>query len=86
MDRDKHWTFRFSMDVPLATAKTDDTGIVAIQCTSALEKPQWTTFHVFNPVARDKRGVLHTSHLNDANAIFEFGGLFHVMCQSGGSG
>ena len=24
------------------------------------------------------------SHLNDANAIFESGGLFHAMCQEGG--
>eukprot|EP01052_Picozoa_sp_SAG31_P041570 SAG31_NODE_6338_length_2057_cov_24.509704_2_plen_338_part_01 len=69
--------------------KTDDFGEVLtgtpIQCTSVLDKPQWPTFHALNAVTRDSGGVLHTAHLNDANAIFEFGGLYHIMCQKGGS-
>jgi hypothetical protein len=50
-----------------------------LQCTAANDFPQQTTFHAFNPDA-----VGHTAHLNDANAIFEYRGIFHIMAQHGG--
>lgn len=35
-------------------------------------------------VYKTPAGQLRMTHLNDANAIFEYGGLFHAMCQKGG--
>jgi sucrose-6-phosphate hydrolase SacC (GH32 family) len=64
--------------------KSDDSE-AAIQCTSAREKPQWPTYHPFNSVTRNPTtGALTMAHLNDANAIFEYRGVFHAMCQKGG--
>jgi len=50
-----------------------------LQCTAASDFPQQTTFHAFNP---DAAG--HTAHLNDANAIFEYRSIYHIMAQHGG--
>lgn len=71
-----------------------------IQCTAASEKPQWPTYHFFNNITRGPAcycspapcacpqqppsAELVMEPLNDANAIFEFMGLFHVMMQAGG--
>jgi hypothetical protein len=77
----------FTSVQPIKTIKSDNKGFAApIQCTSASDKPQWTTFHPSNAVYRDPvSGALTMAHLNDANAIFEFGGLYHAMAQKGGS-
>ena len=56
-----------------------------VQCTSALDRPQWPTFHFFNKVTVPAGGggpVMEP--LNDANAIFQHRGVFHVMMQAGG--
>ena len=52
---------------------------VPLHCTAASDFPQQTTFHAFNP---DAAG--HTAHLNDANVIFEYRGIYHIMAQHGG--
>ena len=56
-----------------------------VQCTPSSRYPQWPTFHPFNAVTRSPGGGLAMEHLNDANAIFDFGGLYHAMAQTGGS-
>lgn len=38
------------------------------------------TYHVFNAVHRNPDGTLMMAHLNDANAIFEYGGENEYSC------
>jgi hypothetical protein len=53
-----------------------------IECTDATTNPNWPTFHVINAVSRDpKTGAYVAEHLNDANAVFEHAGIYHVMNQ-----
>jgi hypothetical protein len=57
-----------------------------IECTDAATQPNWPTFHVINAVSRDpETGELAAEHLNDANAVFEHAGIYHLMNQ-GSSG
>jgi hypothetical protein len=67
---------------------------VPIECTDAVTAPNWPTFHVMNAVTRCApddhtcrpplgASGLRVAHLNDANAIFEFNGIYHVMNQGG---
>ena len=51
-----------------------------IQCTSAAERPNWPTYHFFNNISAN----LKMEALNDANAVFQYKGLYHVMLQAGG--
>ena len=89
-----YFDYTFTSVQPIKTTKSDrrlkvddehSRSTEPIQCTSASEKPQWTTFHPSNAITRDPvSGELQMAHLNDANAIFEYGGLFHAMAQKGG--
>lgn len=83
-----YFDYTFTSVQPIKTLKSDDTdegSTSPIQCTAAAEYPQWATFHPSNGVTRDPvSGDLSMDHLNDANAIFEFGGLYHAMAQKGG--
>ena len=64
-----------------------------LECTSAEVAPQWPTFHIVNRVTQcdPARGGpcgqppagLAVEHLNDANAVFEYKGIYHVMNQGG---
>ena len=66
---------------------------VAIECTSSATNPNWPTFHIMNRVTRCVLGKdkgclpwdhgLSVAHLNDANAIFEYKGVYHAMNQGG---
>ena len=55
-----------------------------LQCQSQAVMPTWPIYHIFNNVTRNAAGELVMRHLNDANAIFEYKGLYHSMCQAGG--
>ena len=64
---------------------------VSIQCTKGTEKSgsgttaNWPTYHFMNNVTRDvASGALLLEPLNDANAIAEYKGVYHVMMQEGG--
>eukprot|EP00041_Stephanoeca_diplocostata_P017920 m.370352 g.370352 ORF g.370352 m.370352 type:complete len:629 (+) comp20858_c0_seq34:199-2085(+) len=60
-------------------------GAIPLECTPASEEPNWPTYHVMNNVTKDPvTGKLSMEKLNDANAIFEYKGIYHVMCQAGG--
>jgi sucrose-6-phosphate hydrolase SacC (GH32 family) len=54
-----------------------------VQCSSDWQKNRWPTFHLLNNVTRRPGGALDMETLNDANAIFPYRGLWHVMFQSG---
>eukprot|EP00937_MAST-01D_sp_MAST-1D-sp2_P006943 g6943.t1 len=54
-----------------------------IQCTATSDRPQWPTYHFFNKVSLSAGGPL-MEPLNDANAIFQYRGNFHIMMQAGG--
>lgn len=64
-----------------------------LECTPAEVAPQWPVFHVMNRVTQCEavRGSqcseppvgLVVEHLNDANAVFEYNGIYHVMNQGG---
>eukprot|EP00039_Didymoeca_costata_P023013 m.347742 g.347742 ORF g.347742 m.347742 type:complete len:140 (+) comp33911_c0_seq1:50-469(+) len=54
-----------------------------LPCTSATEQPNWPIYHIINNVSKDSAG-LHIRPLNDANAIFQYKGIWHVMNQAGG--
>lgn len=56
----------------------------AVQCTAPNVEPNWPTYHVMNNVPRKADGTLSIRALNDANAIFYYKGLFHMMEQAGG--
>ena len=62
-----------------ATGPAVVAAVMPLQCTAAERDPQQTTFHPFNSDAAGRAG-----HLNDANAIFEFRGIYHIMAQHGG--
>ena len=68
----------------LALAAVAATSAAPIQCTPASERPNWPTYHFFNNVTltADRGRVMEP--LNDANAVFEYKGLYHVMLQAGG--
>ena len=61
-----------------------------IQCTAGTEvsgsgtTANWPTYHFMNNITRNASGALFMEPLNDANAIAEYRGLFHVMMQEGG--
>lgn len=60
-------------------------GAIPLECTPASEEPNWPTYHVMNNVTKDPvTGKLSMEKLNDVNAIFEFKGIYHVICQAGG--
>ena len=42
-----------------------------------------TQYHIVNNIT-EKNGVLTAGHLNDANGVFKYKGLYHVMNQAGG--
>lgn len=59
-----------------------------MQCTAGTEKSgsgttaNWPTYHFMNNVTKDKAsGALLLEPLNDANAIAEYKGIYHVMMQ-----
>ena len=54
------------------------------ECQPASEQPDWPTFHIVNNVTKHEDGHLTVEALNDANAVFHYGGLYHVMNQAGG--
>lgn len=55
-------------------------------CTSAHDHPSWPTYHAFNNVSVEPgpNGKLKMRPLNDANAIFLYKGIYHLMMQAGG--
>jgi hypothetical protein len=61
-----------------------------MQCTDGTEKSgsgttaNWPTYHFMNNVTKDASGALLLEPLNDANAIAEYKGVYHVMMQEGG--
>ncbi len=62
----------------------------SMQCTEGTEKSgsgttaNWPTYHFMNNVTKDASGALLLEPLNDANAIAEYKGVYHVMMQEGG--
>jgi hypothetical protein len=54
-----------------------------LECASAAEEPQWPTYHALNGLQRARDGTLNLQKLNDANAIFEYKGIYHIMMQHG---
>ena len=54
------------------------------ECQSAAAQPNWPTFHIVNNVTKHADGHLSMENLNDANAVFEYKGIYHVMNQAGG--
>ena len=54
-----------------------------VQCSADWDKNHWPSFHLLNNVTRRANGELDMEDLNDANAIFQYRGLWHVMFQSG---
>lgn len=54
-----------------------------VQCSADWDKNHWPSFHLLNNVTRRANGELDMEDLNDANAIFHYRGLWHVMFQSG---
>jgi hypothetical protein len=64
-----------------------------LECQPASVVPNWPTYHVMNAVGKGPpfptgcspvpRTDLCVEHLNDANAIFEYKGVYHVMNQGG---
>ena len=62
----------------------------SMQCTDGTEKSgsgttaNWPTYHFMNNVTKDASGALLLEPLNDANAIAEYKGVYHVMMQEGG--
>lgn len=63
------------------------TSPVSMQCTLGHEKSgsgttaNWPTYHFMNNVTRTASGTLLLEPLNDANAIAEYRGIYHVMMQ-----
>ena len=43
-------------------------------------KSRCATDHIINNVTEDASGKLRAEPLNDANGVFQYKGLFHVMC------
>ena len=68
--------------------KNDDADSVPIQCTAMAERPNWPTYHFANNITAGTPGQGPgrplMGPLNDANAIFEWKGMFHIMLQQGG--
>lgn len=58
-----------------------DLDMEPLECQPAASHPQWPTFHLFNRVVKSKRGGLALAPANDANAVFQYRGMFHVMNQ-----
>ena len=67
---------------------------VPLECRAASDAPNWATYHLMNavtwpnataPGTGDCSGApgLCVEHLNDANAIFEYRGVYHAMNQGG---
>eukprot|EP01052_Picozoa_sp_SAG31_P051746 SAG31_NODE_12435_length_942_cov_1.590747_1_plen_93_part_10 len=68
----------------LASESFPDT---ASACQPAALHPNMPTFHLMNNVTRHGGGntaALTVEPLNDANAIFLYRGVYHVMMQAGG--
>ena len=68
-------------DRPLAGPR-----VPLLPCVSVENEPSWPQFHVMNAATADGRNVSDprgwmVEHLNDANAIVEYRGIYHVMCQ-----
>ena len=61
----------------------------SIQCTTGSEPSgtgttaNWPTYHFMNNVTKNGSGALLLEPLNDANAIAEYKGIFHIMMQEG---
>lgn len=58
-----------------------DTGA---ECQPSSQQPNWPTYHIVNNVTQHADGSVSMEPLNDANAIFSFRGIWHVMNQAGG--
>merc|ERR1712072_427174 len=56
----------------------------ADECQAASAQPNWPTYHIVNNVTLHSDGHATMEPLNDANAIFQYKGLWHVMNQAGG--
>ena len=54
-----------------------------VQCSASWDEAHWPNFHILNNVTRRSNGALVMEDLNDANALFHYRGLWHVMFQSG---
>jgi hypothetical protein len=54
------------------------------QCQPASAQPNWPTYHIVNNVTKHADGHLTMEALNDANGVFEYRGIYHVMNQAGG--
>ena len=76
--------FGFAVVTLLAVAQSkepfpgDDSAI----CSANI--PSWPTYHIINNVTKHADGHLSVEPLNDANAIFLYKGIYHVMNQAGG--
>ena len=70
----------------LCAAAASPPGAAApLACTPAATTPTWPTFHIIGNVsANETSGRLQAAPLNDANAVFSFRGVWHVMHQGGG--
>ena len=68
----------------------ESSAVAQIQCTFGNETSgfgttaNWPTYHFMNNVTRNATGALLMEPLNDANAIAEYKGIYHVMMQEGG--
>ena len=70
----------FALDPPSPpTGGFPDTGL---ECQWA-KSTQNAQYHIVNNVT-ERNGVLRAEPLNDANGVFKYKGLYHVMNQAGG--
>lgn len=61
-----------------------DRTAAVLECQPEIDGSFGPTYHVVNNVTRLPSGELKRQPLNDANAIFEYKGIYHAMNQAGG--
>lgn len=69
----------------LAAPAIDAGGSSSFPCDQVQASQQFPSYHLMNNLTRRSDGSLELEGLNDANAIFQYKGVLHVMCQGGGS-
>ena len=71
--------------VPLVSAVPDSDEHASFPCEQVQASQQFPSYHIMDNLTRNAVGSLSLEGLNDANAIFMYQGVLHVMCQGGGS-
>ena len=70
---------------PEVDASVEAGGSSIFPCAQVQASQQFPSYHLMNNLTRHSDGSLGLEWLNDANAIFQYKGVLHVMCQGGGS-